>query len=160
MVRRLVLLLALLGVAWLIVSRLRRSAADDWDEDEPGDSWYGFAPPAGQAGSGVQSSVAGYAAAAPAPAPTATPDAYQPAVGASPGTGGAAATGEMSPPVTPADATATGARPVKGNVRADGEKIYHLPGDPAYERTNAETLFGSAEEAEAAGFRRAGRPRG
>ena len=45
---------------------------------------------------------------------------------------------------------------VKGNIRPDGEKIYHLPGDPAYARTIAEQTFASAEEAEAAGFRRAG----
>jgi hypothetical protein len=50
-------------------------------------------------------------------------------------------------------------RTIKGNVRPDGEKIYHLPSDPAYARTNAEQWFASVDEAEAAGFRRAGRPR-
>lgn len=50
-------------------------------------------------------------------------------------------------------------RTIKGNIRADGEKIYHMPQDPAYERTNAEEMFATVEEAEAAGFRRAGRPR-
>jgi len=50
-------------------------------------------------------------------------------------------------------------RPIKGNVRADGDKIYHVPGDPAYERTKAEERFATAEEAEAAGFRRAGHTR-
>jgi hypothetical protein len=46
---------------------------------------------------------------------------------------------------------------IKGNIREDGDKIYHLPGDPAYERTNAEQMFSTIEEAEAAGYRRAGR---
>jgi micrococcal nuclease len=50
-------------------------------------------------------------------------------------------------------------RTIKGNVRPDGEKIYHLPNDPSYARTNAEQWFASVEEAEAAGYRRAGRPR-
>ncbi|MGD9893011.1 MAG: MBL fold metallo-hydrolase, partial [Dehalococcoidia bacterium] len=49
-----------------------------------------------------------------------------------------------------------GAGTVKGNINRDGEKIYHLPGDPAYERTHAERMFASAAAAEAAGYRRAG----
>jgi len=57
-------------------------------------------------------------------------------------------------------AVAASDRAIKGNVNRDGEKIYHMPGDPAYERTKAEQMFATAEEAEAAGFRRAGnRPR-
>jgi micrococcal nuclease len=46
---------------------------------------------------------------------------------------------------------------VRGNIRAGGEKIYHLPGDPAYDRVHPEETFASPEEAEAAGYRRAGR---
>lgn len=45
---------------------------------------------------------------------------------------------------------------VRGNVRPNGDKIYHLPGDPNYDRVNAEKTFASPEEAEAAGYRRAG----
>lgn len=50
--------------------------------------------------------------------------------------------------------------PVKGNVGASGERIYHLPGMRAYEDTaidpaRGERWFRSAEEAEAAGWRRA-----
>jgi len=43
---------------------------------------------------------------------------------------------------------------VKGNINGKGDKIYHRPGDPQYERTKPELLFCSAEEAEAAGFRK------
>jgi len=45
---------------------------------------------------------------------------------------------------------------VRGNVRANGDKVYHLPGDPNYDRVNAEQTFATREEAEAAGYRRAG----
>lgn len=47
---------------------------------------------------------------------------------------------------------------VKGNVNRKGRRIYHVPGDPYYGRTKPENWFCSAAEAEAAGFRRAGRP--
>jgi len=39
--------------------------------------------------------------------------------------------------------------PVKGN---ESSKLYHLPGTPFYDRTNAEVWFADAEAAEAAGF--------
>jgi hypothetical protein len=45
-------------------------------------------------------------------------------------------------------------RLVKGNVNARGEKIYHVPGQATYERTQAEELFATEEEAQAAGYRR------
>lgn len=45
---------------------------------------------------------------------------------------------------------------IKGNINRAGERIYHMPGDPFYGRTNAEAMFCSEAEAEAAGFRRAG----
>ncbi len=58
------------------------------------------------------------------------------------------------------DAPATGdrypcpaSRPVKGNVSADGERIYHQRGDAFYDRTAAEQCFSDAASAEAAGFR-------
>ncbi|MEE1132599.1 MAG: thermonuclease family protein [Caryophanon sp.] len=41
---------------------------------------------------------------------------------------------------------------IKGNINAKGNKIYHMPGQPNYEQTNAEEMFCTAEEAEAAGF--------
>lgn len=65
-------------------------------------------------------------------------------------------------PATDAGAEGAIAAPsgkVKGNVRADGEKIYHMPGDAMYERTKAEQEFDTPEDAEAAGFRRVGSPR-
>ena len=52
------------------------------------------------------------------------------------------------------------ARPIKGNITSRGEKIYHLPGQSSYERTQAEMLFASEAEAQAAGFRRAETPGG
>lgn len=43
---------------------------------------------------------------------------------------------------------------IKGNVNKRGERVYHLPVDPAYGRTKAENWFCSASEAEKAGFAR------
>lgn len=42
---------------------------------------------------------------------------------------------------------------IKGNIRSDGERIYHIPGGASYERTKPEAWFCTEEEAEAAGFR-------
>jgi hypothetical protein len=104
--------------------------------------------------------------------PPPTPDAYRPAAEASPlagaaagGAGIAGGTTQGAETAQPPDAGGQAVQPaaeertIKGNVRPDGDKIYHVPGDPSYERTNAEQWFGSVAEAEAAGFRRAGRPR-
>lgn len=49
---------------------------------------------------------------------------------------------------------------IKGNVSTRGERIYHMPGDEYYEETrisasHGERWFCSAQEAEAAGWRRA-----
>jgi hypothetical protein len=46
------------------------------------------------------------------------------------------------------------ARVIKGNINRDGEKIYHLPGQANYEQVQAEQLFETEEQAQAAGFRR------
>jgi endonuclease YncB( thermonuclease family) len=51
---------------------------------------------------------------------------------------------------------ASSACAIKGNIRSDGTRIYHLPDGRFYARTQAEALFCSVSEAEAAGFRRAG----
>lgn len=51
--------------------------------------------------------------------------------------------------------SAAGPCTIKGNIRADGGRLYHLPEGRFYARTRAETLFCSVAEAEAAGFRRA-----
>lgn len=53
-----------------------------------------------------------------------------------------------------------GACAIKGNVNRKGQRIYHLPADPYYAPTRPEAMFCSEREAEAAGFRRAGRTRG
>jgi len=44
---------------------------------------------------------------------------------------------------------------IKGNINSKKEKIYHLPGSPAYDRTIAEEMFCTEEEALAAGYRKA-----
>jgi len=43
--------------------------------------------------------------------------------------------------------------PIKGNIRSDGTKIYHLPNDPTYARTHAEQCFATVGAAQTAGFR-------
>ncbi|ANY74616.1 nuclease [Paenibacillus ihbetae] len=42
---------------------------------------------------------------------------------------------------------------IKGNINSKGEKIYHTPESPYYERTKEEQWFCTEEEAVAAGFR-------
>lgn len=42
---------------------------------------------------------------------------------------------------------------VKGNINSSGERIYHVEGGQAYERTRAERCFTSEYAAEEAGFR-------
>jgi len=54
----------------------------------------------------------------------------------------------------------SGSCKIKGNVSTQGERIYHMPGDEYYDETrisasHGERWFCSAEEAEAAGWRRA-----
>lgn len=51
-------------------------------------------------------------------------------------------------------------RPIKGNQSSGGEKIYHLPGQSSYERTDADETFATEAEAQAAGYRRALTPGG
>lgn len=152
MIRRLITLIAIGGAIYFVYTRFFRSPPvlvdDDWDLD------FDSPPPPTPVS----------AAAAPAAtnaAPT-EPERIRALVGSD---DAAAPAGQA--PVAAADedeAAATddatdGETMIKGNVRDDGEKIYHMPGDPAYARTKAEQLFATAEEAEAAGFRRAGRPR-
>jgi hypothetical protein len=42
---------------------------------------------------------------------------------------------------------------IKGNVRSDGTRIYHMPSDPSYSRVKPENWFCDVEEATRAGFR-------
>ena len=51
-------------------------------------------------------------------------------------------------------------RVIKGNVNRGGEKIYHLPGQAGYDRVEAEQVFATEDEAQAAGFRRSQAPGG
>ena len=41
---------------------------------------------------------------------------------------------------------------IKGNINSKGNKIYHMPGQRDYDKTNPEMMFCTVEEAEAAGF--------
>ncbi len=52
-----------------------------------------------------------------------------------------------------ADPSQPEGKPIKGNINAKGEKIYHVPGSSSYEQTKAEMWFATEEEAKAAGFR-------
>lgn len=45
---------------------------------------------------------------------------------------------------------------IKGNINSKNEKIYHVPGGKSYSQTKEEMLFCTEEEAEEAGFRKAG----
>jgi hypothetical protein len=55
--------------------------------------------------------------------------------------------------VAPSGDSCPADHPVKGNIRSDGSRIYHLPNDPSYARTRPEQCFASAADAAAAGFR-------
>lgn len=65
----------------------------------------------------------------------------------------ATAPAQTSGGVSPTGGTCPTGYPIKGNIRSDGVKIYHPPGDPSYERTRPERCFATAADAEAAGFR-------
>jgi hypothetical protein len=43
--------------------------------------------------------------------------------------------------------------PIKGNIRPDGTKRYHIPGQPSYEQTHPERCFASEADAQQAGYR-------
>jgi hypothetical protein len=182
MFRRIVLLLAVAAAGWYVVTRMLRPRDVYIGDDD--DLWFdehqtGFADRVTDAASGpvvatrrpAQApidrirSIVGDNAGAPPEAGAApdiadveavadmsgessAPDFNAGAVGSDATTASSQESG--------ATASATEAGTVKGNINRDGEKIYHLPGDPAYDRTHAETMFVSAAEAEAAGFRRAG----
>ena len=44
---------------------------------------------------------------------------------------------------------------IKGNINSKGNKIYHMPGQRDYDKTVAEEMFCTEEEAQAAGFKAA-----
>jgi len=94
---------------------------------------------------GLPSSAHVPAAPGSASAPIATAPATANATATVPATGqGAAAL---------SDGACTPNFPIKGNIRSDGTKIYHLPNDSTYARTHAEQCFATADDAQAAGFR-------
>jgi hypothetical protein len=160
MVRRIVLLLAVAAVGWYVISRMLRPKEVYFDDDE-------YLWPDEQGGSAPDrvSDVASGAIAATRDAAETPIDRIRSIVGEQAAMTADAASDSTDTVATPSQHDGAGqssgsdagpAATVKGNINRDGEKIYHLPGDPAYERTHAEEMFRSAEEAEAAGFRRAG----
>jgi hypothetical protein len=66
------------------------------------------------------------------------------------GAAGAEAIRQNTPPS--ADCT------IKGNVRSDGTRIYHMPRDATYQKVKPENWFCDEDEAKRAGFRRAFKP--
>jgi hypothetical protein len=67
----------------------------------------------------------------------------------------------IAPCATPQGRDCPETHPIKGNINARGERIYHVPGSRYYDETIPEVCFLTVEEAEAAGFRpsqRYGRP--
>jgi hypothetical protein len=58
--------------------------------------------------------------------------------------------------VDPVDGACPATHPIKGNVRTRNgrsERIFHAPGTPYYDRTNANACFATIDDAQAAGFR-------
>jgi hypothetical protein len=165
MIRRLAVLLTLAGIGWVLYTRLRpRPMSDEedfWFDDQPGraperatgvdavDAVPVIEDAAQASAERIRTLTGSVADTTPATEQVAPsgdgPQASEPA----------GAAGDADSPAATAPVTAT-AGEIKGNVRSDGEKIYHMPGDPTYERTKAEQTFATVEEAEAAGFRRAG----
>lgn len=43
---------------------------------------------------------------------------------------------------------------IKGNIRKNGEKVYHVPGGRYYDLTHAEVMFKTEEDAQKAGFKK------
>lgn len=88
--------------------------------------------------------------ATPTAPPTATQQPTQPPM----------ATQRASPPVAGSYVCANGERCIKGNINAEGQKIYHFPGCASYAQTQinenaGERWFTTAAEAQAAGWRKA-----
>lgn len=46
---------------------------------------------------------------------------------------------------------------IKGNIKPNGEKIYHVPGGKMYKVVKAEVIFKTEEEAQKAGFKKSKR---
>ncbi len=67
---------------------------------------------------------------------------------------------EVANEATERAATPALTQPIKGNLSSSGEKIYHLPGQSSYERTQAEETFATEEAAQLAGYRRSESPGG
>lgn len=61
------------------------------------------------------------------------------------------------PPDAEGNCVLDGQEQIKGNIRRDGERIYHRPGGASYAQTKAEACFRSEAAAEAAGYRPAQR---
>lgn len=68
-----------------------------------------------------------------------------------------AASGNTSGAVPSTGSACPANAPIKGNINNKGEKIYHRPGQQAYEKTKPEACYATPAAAEADGFRAAKR---
>lgn len=75
------------------------------------------------------------------------------------GTGNTSTPVVTTPPVSGGNqyVDANGKGLIKGNINSKKEKIYHMPDGAYYDKTNAEELFKTEAEAQAAGYRRSSR---
>ncbi|GAA3326338.1 hypothetical protein GCM10020331_061820 [Ectobacillus funiculus] len=46
---------------------------------------------------------------------------------------------------------------IKGNISSNGEKIYHMPGQAFYDKTDAKEMFCTESETQSAGYRKSKR---
>jgi hypothetical protein len=174
MFKRMLLISALAAIAWRFLKRRRHHDEGVGNPAKlppsigppPEDMAAGYAPsaaehnapavedryrpaaqPAGFTGSPVRTPDTGpYQPPAVAPAQPDTGDETAPPAGrASEANGGSAAAAAGGLP----------ARPIKGNEHG-GKRLYHLPDDEGYDQVIEERRFATPEEAEAAGYRRAG----
>lgn len=111
-----------------------------------------FLTAAGATGVAPAASPGPRGSAAPKPSAAAKPSAV-PGSATGPSAAGPAAPGGSSAQPLGSDCPASS--PIKGNISASGEQIYHVPGGSSYRATRPEACFASPQEAEAAGFRRA-----
>ncbi len=50
------------------------------------------------------------------------------------------------------ETTCPSGHPIKGNIRPPDEYIFHVPGEPTYDRIHPEICFATVEDARKAGF--------
>jgi hypothetical protein len=91
----------------------------------------------------------------PSPTPAATPVPTPAPTSAPTGTPTPTATPALPPRAAPQGRNCPPTHPIKGNESSSGERIYHSPGQRAYNQTIPEACFVNGAAAQAAGFRAA-----